>query len=132
MGSGGSVPNKPLMGPKVREEFAPETCDHTCPIQNTKPLRTPKYTPKYTPNPPPKPRNTEKIRRKIYEKIGDFRIFFVVFFLYFSVLEGDLGVYFGGVHFGVRRGFIFCLWGVYPLTRNYCENNSLRIIFRNF
>ena len=20
----------------------------------------------------------------------------------------------------------------YPLTRNYCENNSLRIIFRNF
>ena len=82
-------------------------CDHTSPIQNTKPLRTPKYTPKYTPNPSPKPKyrkNTKNIR-----KSPNF-VYFSYFFC-ISVLEEGFGVYFG-VYFGVRRGFVFCMGDV--------------------
>ena len=40
----------------IFQELTSNICDHTSPIQNTKPLRTPKYTLKYTRNPPPKPK----------------------------------------------------------------------------
>ena len=75
--------------------FLTQVCDHTCPIQNTKPLRTPKYTPN-----PPRNRNTEKIRKKIRNWV----IF--VFFSYFfciSVSRGICGV-FRGVFWG-SEGF---------------------------
>ena len=49
--------------------ISPTNCNHTYPIQNTKPLRTPKYTPKYAPNPPPKPKYRETIKNNT--KIGD-------------------------------------------------------------
>ena len=77
-------------------------CDHTCPIQNTKPLRTPKYTPKYTPNPPPKPKyrkNTKKIRKSPN---------FVYFSRIFSVFRFWRGIW--GVFRGVFRGSAgFCI-----------------------
>ena len=93
-------------------------CDHTCPIQNTKPLRTPKYT-KYTPNPPPKPKY-----RKNTKNIRNWVIF--VYFSYFfciSVLEGIWGV-FRGVFWG-SEGFcilygarmiamLICFWTCFP------------------
>ena len=62
-----------------------QSCDLLRPVQNTKPLRCPKYTPKYTRNPFPKPKyekNTKNIR-----KSG-----FSYFFVFFS-------------DFGFRRGF---------------------------
>ena len=93
-------------------------CDHTCPIQNTKPLRTPKYTPKYTPNPPPKPKY-----RKNTKKIRNWVIF--VFFSYFfciSVLEGDLGCISGCIlGFG---GVLYFVWGTYDRKENPAKKRS--------
>ena len=73
------------------------------PIQNTKPLRTPKYTPKHTRNPPPKPKY-----RKNTRNICDLRLFFCI-----SVLEGNFGCIskcilgFGGV--------LYFVWGTQQL-----------------
>ena len=85
-------------------------CDHTCPIQNTKPLGTPKYTPKYTPNPPPKPKyrkNTKNIRKSPYF------IYFSYFFCIW-VLEGDLGCISGCI--SGFRGVLYFVWGTYMIA----------------
>ena len=81
------------------------------PIQNTKPLCTPKYIhpETHTPNAPPKPKhrkNTKNIR-----KITQFRIFFV-FFLCFG-FGGGFGVYFGVYVFWGSEEFCILYGGRY-------------------
>ena len=86
-------------------------CDHTLPIQNTKPVPTPKYTPEIDPKSPSKTEIQKKKNRK-YTKLGDFRIFFVLF-LYFGFGGGIWGV-FRGVFWGSGR---FCvLYGERMIT----------------
>ena len=74
-------------------------CDRTPPIQNTKPLRTPKYIPKYTPHPPPKPKCRQK-RKNVRNWLA-----FVYFELWFW--NGIWGV-FPGV-FWDSEGYVFCV-----------------------
>ena len=67
------------------------------PVQNTKPL----WSPKYTPNPLPKPNLKYEKNYDKYTKIGGYHFF--VIFSYFGFGRG-FGVYFG-VYFGDQRGF---------------------------
>ena len=89
-----------------------QSCDHTCPIQNTKRLRTPKYTPKYTPNPPPKPKYRKNTKKYENHPI----LYFFSSFFGISVLEGDSGCILG---FG---GVLYFVWGTYD--RNLRANSA--------
>ena len=55
-------------------------CDLLRPVQNIKPLLSPKYTPKYTPNPLLKPKYEDNYEK--CTKIGGFHKFFVIFFVF--------------------------------------------------
>ena len=100
------------------------SCDHTLPIQNTKPPQTPRFTPKYTPNPPPKPKyrkNTKNMR-----KSPNFVYFSYIFriFSVFSFWRGIWGVFWGS------EGFCI-LYGERMIASEEFQQNSERFGLRN-
>ena len=99
--SGGSAGREnPCQRHPQQAEICVKLSDLLRPVQNTKPLGSPKYTPKCAPNRFPKPKYEKNT------KTPDLCRFFV-FFSYFGFGRG-FGVYFG-VCFGDQRGFVFCM-----------------------